>query len=138
MADWEELIEAYENEVDILSASYEMMGILLNSEAVADKLRERAISELYIYGGGYLGIQFYKAINKAVKVHAIVDKSGGLNIEVPEKIPVISLEAFEKTYQGQAVVITPVKYYYAIQKDLLRFVAKEKLLYLGELLGGIR
>ena len=35
MADWEELIEAYENEVDILSASYEMMGILLNSEAVA-------------------------------------------------------------------------------------------------------
>ncbi len=35
------------------------------------------------------------------------------------------------------VVVTPVKHFYAIQEDLKRFVPTEKILYLGELLGGI-
>ena len=48
MEAWEELLEAYSNEVDILSASYEMMGTMLNSRAAVSRFQERGISELYI------------------------------------------------------------------------------------------
>lgn len=137
MEAWEELLEAYSNEVDILAASYEMMGIMLNSRAVVSRFQERGISELYIYGGGFLGIQLFRAIHGDLNVISVVDKSGGLMTDVPETIPVIDLIRFEKEYGGQTVVITPAKHFYAIEKDLQRFVEKEQLIYLGELLGGV-
>lgn len=133
----EELLEAYANEVDILSASYEMMGAMLNGSAVVSRLQKRGISELYIYGGGFLGIQLFRAVCEDLNVISVVDKSGGLIIDIPQTVPVIDLAGLEKEYAGQMVVVTPVKHFYAIQEDLKRFVPTEKILYLGELLGGI-
>lgn len=137
MEEFQELLDWYMRESDIMSASYEMMGMMLNSEKVTNSLRKRNISELYIYGGGYLGIQFFKAIRDNVSVISVVDKSGGLMIDMSEQIPVISLETFENQYQGQTVVITPVKHYHAISNDLQRLVRQDQMLYLGELLGEI-
>lgn len=137
MEAWEELLEAYSNEVDILAASYEMMGIMLNSRAVVSRFQERGISELYIYGGGFLGIQLFRAIYEDLNVISVVDKSGGLMTDVPQAIPVMDLTGFEQEYAGETVVVTPAKHFYAIQKDIKRFVPMEKILYLGELLGGV-
>lgn len=137
MEAWEELLEAYSNEVDILAASYEMMGMMLNSQAVVSRLQERGIFELYIYGGGFLGIQLFRAIYEDLNVISVVDKSGGLMTDVPLAIPVMDLTGFEREYAGETVVVTPAKHFYAIEKDLQRFVEKERLIYLGELLGGV-
>jgi len=134
---WEGLLDAYSNEVDILSASYEMMGVMLDQRMVVSKLRNRGISEVYIYGGGYLGLQFYRAVSGSLNIISFVDKSGELSIDISPNVRVIGLETFKQEYAGQIVVITPMKHYYQIHGELQHFVTEDKLLYLGELLGGI-
>ena len=49
----------------------------------------------------------------------------------------ISLEKFKCVYEGQMVVITPVKFYKSIYEELSKFIPEKKIIYLSELLGGI-
>lgn len=131
-----ELLEAYECELDILSFSYDMMGQMLNKKHMEHRIELLGVSDIYIYGGGYLGIQLYNAISQLVNVLNIVDKSGRLLMDIPN-IPVMSLEKFRSVYRCQKIIITPIKHYQAIYRELSEFVPEDKMIFLGELLGGI-
>lgn len=136
MTELEELLDMYSYEWDIYLSSYDMMGRMLDRKRLKERVKKAGISEAYIYGGGYLGIQLYNAVNSFINVLSVVDKSGRLLVDVPG-IPVISLDEFKLVYKNQKVIITSVKHYKAIYEELSAFVPEDRLLYLGELLGGI-
>ena len=132
----DELLDAYAEELAITESSFEIMGQLLDQKHLKKSLYSLNVRELYIYGGGYLGIQFYRACENLMKVLSIVDKQRCLRLNI-EDVPVIDLEGLKKVYKDEYIIITPVRYYQEIQQDLLSFVPKTKILFLGELMGGI-
>lgn len=131
----DELLNIYAEELAIAECSFEIMGRLLDRDYLKERLNFLNIEELYVYGGGYLGIQFYNACNKLTKILSIVDKRSDLCLNITD-IPVTNLKGLEKIYKGENVVIASVRYYQEIKKELLSFVPKNKILFLGELLGG--
>jgi len=132
----EEIFELYVRDYRIESISYKMMGRLLETGWVRKRIELYHIEDVYIYGGGYLGIQLYNAISNIVNVKAVLDKNGRLSVDV-EGIRTISLDAVRKEYSGEKIIITPVKYYETIKKDLLKFADEKEILFLGEFLEGI-
>lgn len=134
----EELIDAYAYEMRIAECSFEMMGNLLDISYLKQRIKVLSLENIYVYGGGYLGIQFYNAVNNhnLVRVLAIIDKRGKLSVEIPE-IPVITPVEFEKIYNGQKIVVASAKYFNEIKKYLNTFVSSDRILFLGEFLGGI-
>ena len=132
----DELLDAYAKDLAVAECSYEMMGKLLDQDYLKKRLASLNAYELYVYGGGYLGIQLYRACEKLVKVLSIVDKQGGLRLKIAG-IPVMDLEGLKETYKDEYIIITPVSYYQEIQQDLLSFVPENKMLFLGEFLGGV-
>lgn len=132
----EELIDRYAEDYRIESFSYKMMGKLLEIEKVKKRLKTYGIHELYIYGGGYLGVQLFNAVNAFADVKAVVDKSGSLSVDVPG-IRSISIKDLEKQYTNEKIIITPVRYYATVRQDLIRFIDGENILYLGEFLEGV-
>lgn len=132
----EEIFELYVRDYRIESFSYKMMGKLLESERVKARLQLYNIESVYIYGGGYLGIQLYNAIYNMTDIKAVVDKNGGLSVDI-KGIRAISMDDLMKEYSGEKIIITPVKYYQAIKKDLLKFADEKEILFLGEFLEGI-
>lgn len=132
----EELIDYYAEDYKIESFSYKMMGKLLETENVRSRLKAYGIQELYIYGGGFLGVQLYNAVKEYTDVKAVVDKSGGISVDV-QGIYSISVEELENVYSGERIIITPVRYYKVVKKDLIRFVEEKNILFLGEFLEGV-
>ena len=131
----EELIGLYADVIDIITACYEMMGKLLDQNQIASRIEELKIEELYIYGGGYLGIQLYRAVEGLANILSIVDKSGGLLLTLPD-LPVMDLDTWKQQYKDEWVIITPIKHYRTIYKELITFVPSDRLIFLGELQGG--
>lgn len=131
-----ELLDAYAEELAIADCSFEMMGRLLDSKYIKERFGFLNDDGLYIYGGGYLGIQLYRACNKLVRVLSMVDKRGCLVLDLPD-IPIINLDGLRKAYQGENIIVASVRYYREIRKDLLPFVPGDKILFIGEFLGGI-
>lgn len=127
----EELIDLYAEEIDILAACYERMGNLLDRKRIQNRAKELNLRELYIYGGGYLGIQFYYAVKDFIDVISIIDKSGKLLVEVPN-VEVIDFNTFQKKYRGQQVVITPIKHYDEIYNELISFISEDRILFLED------
>ena len=132
----EELLDAYAYEMSVAVSSFELMGRLLDSDYVKSRVDLLKSSEIFIYGGGYLGIQFYNASHKLVKVLAIIDKKGKVQID-NLNIPVIDAKKFKIIYKGQKVIVASVRFYREIRKELLDFVPEDQILFLGEFLGGI-
>ena len=132
----EKLLEQYVRDYDIAWYSYWMMGRLLDRKLVKRRGELCGLESLYIYGGGFLGIQLHNALDGMADIKAVVDKNGSLSVDA-ENIRVISLDNLKKEYSGQKIIITPVKYYQAIWNDLSKFADKNNLLYLGEFLEGI-
>ena len=135
MKEMDEILELCVYQMEIAAAGYEMMGRMLDQTSLQLTIKQAGISQIYIYGGGYLGIQLYKAVNQFVNVLSIVDQKGKLLIDIPD-IPVISLDKLKNVYNGQKVVITPHKFSREIYQELSKFIEKDQLVYLGELLGG--
>lgn len=135
MGELDELLDAYIYASEIFASSYDMMGKMLDRRFIKSRVEKAGLSEVYIYGGGYLGIQLYHAVTPFVHILSVVDKSGKLLVEVPE-IPVIGLDIFQSAYTQQKVIITPVRHYKSIYAELSEFVPEDRLLYLGEFLGG--
>ena len=136
MNEVDKLLDIYAHELDIFSSSYEMMGQMLNREYVKNRIEMFGLSDVYIYGGGYLGIQLYNALKQFVNILSVVDKNGKLLIDIPD-IPVISLNEFRSVYEQQRVIISPIKHYKSIYTELIEFVPKDKIIYLGEFIGGM-
>lgn len=74
MKDKDELIDIYGYQAEIYGKSYIMMGRLLDPDFVKQMTEKGNLSDIYIYGGGYLGIQLYRAISPIVNVLSLVDK----------------------------------------------------------------
>ena len=123
----EELLDLYAQGFDLFSLSYEMMGKMLDKESLKKRLKAMHISDVYIYGGGYLGIQLYNAINDFINVLNVVDKSGKLLIDMPD-ITVINLEQFKSVYRQEKVIITPIKHYKSINMELSEFIPRDKMI----------
>lgn len=127
----DELIDYYGYQLEIFSKSYNMMGRLLDKNFVKKAMEKKLLSDVYIYGGGYLGIQLYLAISSFVNVVSVVDKSGKLMISM-EEIPVIDIINFRKQYKDETVIITPLKYYSEIYHELIEFIPDDKIVFLEE------
>lgn len=132
MENKDELIDLYGYESEIFSKSYYMMGRLLDSSFIKNEIETRKWRDIYIYGGGYLGIQLYKAASPYVNVLAVVDKKGKLLIDSIKDIPVIDADIFRNQYRGQPIVVTPLKFYKEIYHNLIEFVADDKIIFLEE------
>ncbi len=130
------LLDAYAEELAITECSFELMGKLLDRDYLKKRLDFLNTSALYVYGGGYLGIQFYRACEGLIHILSIVDKQGCLRLTITD-LPVIDLDGLKKVYKGENIIVASVRYYQEIQQDLLFFVPKAKILFLGEFLGGI-
>ena len=89
----DKLIDAYAYEMKVAECSFEMMGKLLDVTYVKNRIDLFNLKEIYIYGGGYLGIQLYNALNnhEPVRTLAIIDKKEKLSVKIPE-IPVVNLQ----------------------------------------------
>lgn len=127
----DELIDIYGYQAEIYSKSYNMMGCLLDRDFVKNEVEKRRLSDIYIYGGGFLGIQLYRAITPFANVLSIVDKKGKLLIAM-EGMPVIDGRSFRNQYQGETVIVTPLQYYKEIYSALREFVPDNKIIYLEE------
>ncbi len=131
MKNRDELIDIYGYEAEIFKKSYNMMGRLLDKNFIKNEVEKRKLSDMYIYGGGFLGIQFYRAITPFVNVLSVVDKSGKLLVEMDD-IPVINISDFRNQYEDETVIVTPLKFYREIYHELKEFVLNNKIIFLEE------
>ena len=130
------LLDAYVEELEIVKCSFELMGKLLDKSRLKKRIEYLNIKKLYIYGGGYLGVQFYFACNDLIDVLAVVDKRVCLRLDIND-IPVMGFEQLQKIYKEETIVVASVKYYQEIRNELLSFVPDNKIYFLGEFMEGI-
>lgn len=128
----DELIDVYGYQTEVYTKSYNMMGRLLDNNFVKREVKRREWSDIYIYGGGYLGIQLYRVISPLVNVLSLVDKKGKLFINNINDIPVMDMSTFRGLYENQPVVVTPLRFYREIYHDLKEFVAEDKIIFLED------
>ena len=128
----DELIDSYGYQTEIFSNSYYMMGRLLDKDFVKKEVEKRGLAELFIYGGGYLGIQLHRAISPFVNVFSVVDKKGKLLIDSIDDIPIMDIETFKCRYGNQPIIVTPLKFYREIFTELREFVPEDKIIFLEE------
>jgi hypothetical protein len=128
----DELIDIYGYQAEIFSKSYYMMGRLLDKCFVKNEIERRKWSDIYIYGGGYLGIQLYRAMSPMINVLSIVDKKGRLIIDSLDDILIMDMDTFRKQYKNQPVIVTPLKFYREIYHELREFVAEDEIIFLEE------
>ena len=128
----DELIDVYGYQTEVYTKSYNMMGRLLDNNFVKSEVKRREWSDIYIYGGGYLGIQLYRVISPLVNVLSLVDKKGKLLINNINDIPVMDMSTFRGLYENQPVVVTPLRFYREIYHDLKEFVAEDKIIFLED------
>lgn len=126
------LIDLYGYRAEIFSKSYYMMGRLLDKNFVKKEVERKQLSDVYIYGGGYLGIQLYRALSPLVNVLSLVDIRGKLVINDIIDIPVIGIEDFQCQYENQYVIITPLKFCREIFSELRATVPEDKIILLQE------
>lgn len=131
MENKDDLIDIYEYQSEIFSKSYYMMGKLLNNNFIKKEVQKRELSDIYIYGGGYLGIQLYKAIVPYVNVLSIIDRKEKSMIEMGD-IAIIDMRSFRDQYKDETVIVTPLKYYREIYHELKMFVSEDKIIFLEE------
>lgn len=132
MENKDELIDIYGYQTEIFRKSYYMMGYLLDEDFVKSEVDKRRLTEIFIYGGGYLGIQLYRAISRFTNVLSVVDKKGKLLIDSIDDIPVMDMEAFGCQYDNQPVIVTPIKFYRDIFRELIKVVPEDKIIFLQE------
>lgn len=130
-----QIVEAYVKDYSIASASYEMMGLMLNNRYIEERIKLFNIENLYIYGGTYMAVQLYRAGRNYANIKGIVDRSGKAVLK--ETISVLPLDAFQKQYENEKVIVTSIRFFQEIKQDLQLFVDAENILGIGEFLMGI-
>lgn len=131
----EQILEEYAREYSIVSASYEIMGLMLNDRYVEERLRLFNVKDMYIYGGTYMAVQLYRVGKKYINIKGIIDKSGRIATE--DQISVLIFEEFQKKYDNEKIIVTSIRYFQEIEKDLHAVVKSENIFGIGELMMGI-
>lgn len=129
------ILEEYARDYSIELMSYEIMGLMLNDKYVEERLKLFNIKSMYIYGGTYMAVQLYRVGKKYTTIKGVVDKSG--KIVLNDKISVFTLNEFRERYCGEKVIVTPMRFFQEIRKDLGSFVDLQNILTVGELMLGI-
>lgn len=132
----EQILEEYAREYNIASTSYELMGLMLNSQYVEERLKMFNLENVYLYGGTYMAVQLYRVGKEFINLKGIVDKSR--KIVLNEKVSVFTLNEFKEKYNDEKIIITPMRYFYEIKEDLRLFVNAENILGIGELMLGTK
>lgn len=130
-----EILYLYATDCSIGEISYSMMGKMLDERYVKERLELFDIKEMYLYAGSYLAVQLYRAASKYISIKGIVDKNG--KIPVSDNIPVFILDDLKKQYNGEKIVVTSVRYYLEIKKELEQFIENRNIIFIGELMFGI-
>ena len=130
-----EILNLYATDCSIGEISYSMMGKMLDERYVKERLELFDIKEMYLYAGSYLAVQLYRAASKYISIKGIVDKNG--KIPVSNNIPVFILDYLKKQYTGEKIVVTSVRYYLEIKKELEQFIENRNIIFIGELMFGI-
>lgn len=130
-----QILEEYVRDYNIELISYEIMGLMLNEKYVEERLKLFHVESMYIYGGTYMAVQLYRTGRKYATVKGVVDKSG--RIVLNDKVTVFTLNEFHKKYDNEKVIITPIRFFQEIRKDLETFIDLQNILSIGELLMGI-
>lgn len=131
----QQILEEYVDKYSIAMKSYELMGKMLDEKFVKERLDMFYIRDAYIYGGTYMAAQLYRIAKNYINILGIVDKSGKMLIS--EDINIITLEDLQKRYNGEQVIVTPIRFYSQIEKDLLEFADSKNIIFIGELFEGI-
>lgn len=130
-----QIMEEYARNYNIEAMSYELLGKMLDEKYVEQRLGMFGIDNMYIYGGTYLAVQLYRVGKKFATVKGVVDKSGRMAIN--EQVSVLSLDEFRRAYNGEKVIVTPLRYFQKIRKELEIFVDKKEIVDVGEFMMGI-
>lgn len=127
------IYEEHIRKEELYRIRFELMGLMLDSVTIRSIIDIQKWKSLYIYGGGYMGIQAYRAFSPYTEIVGMIDRSGGLMIQI-EGVKVYSLEEFVKEYDGKSpVIITPLESARAIYRDLIGYVNEERIYYINEL-----
>ncbi len=129
------ILEEYERDYNIEAASYQIMGKMLDEEYVEKRLRMFDIRQAYIYGGTYMAIQLYRVGKKYTTMKGIVDRSGKIIFDEP--VLVMTLDEFRETYHGEKIIVSPIRFFEEIKKDLELFAEEKDILNIGELFFGV-
>ena len=130
-----QIMDEYAKNYNIEAMSHEMMGKMLDPQFVEQRLSMFGISNLYIYGGTYLAIQLCRVGKKFTTIKGVVDKSGRLAIN--EQISILTLDEFRKVYDGEKIIVTPLRFFQEIRKDLKLFMNEKDIISIAELMMGI-
>lgn len=130
------ILEEYSKSYSVATLSYEIMGLMLDENYVNERLRKFDISNMYIYGGTYMGIQLYRIGMKSLSVLGIIDKYG--KVLGNDNIQIIMLDELNNVYKGEKIVVTPIRFFEEISKELEMFVDKKNIIGIGDLLLGMR
>lgn len=132
----EQILEEYAREYNIASTSYEIMGLMLNSQYVEERLKLFNLENIYLYGGTYMAVQLYRIGKAYVDIKGIVDKSR--RIVLNEKVSVLTLSELKEKYNNEKIIITPMRFFNEIKEELQLFVNIENILGIGELMMGTK
>lgn len=132
----ETLVKLYAQELDCALIELKYIGLLLDGALLKERIIKYQMKKIYIYGGSYLGIHLYQSLKGKVDIPAIIDKSGGSKVHVPD-LRVIRIDEFFNLYDGEYVIATLTNYFDEIKHDLTKVVSSEKILPIGEFLGGM-
>lgn len=134
MESLEKLLDYYTTQMEKEQYLHSMSVKMIDPDYMRQKTEALNGADVYIYGGGYLGVQLFKSVDGLLNVVSIVDKSGKLKWNIPD-IPVMDIEAFRSCYEDEYVIITPINFYREIWTELSKFISENRLLPLSELLG---
>jgi hypothetical protein len=127
------LFDLYMDELDIKNECYELMGQLLNRPFIKKQVKKFDVHKVYVYGGGFIGIQLYRELENIAEVVSVVDKDACLKFDL-EDIPVMNLNELKKQYDGELIIITPIQYYEQIHHDLSEFIPEANIMVLEKFL----
>lgn len=130
-----QILEEYVDKFSVAAKSYELMGKMLDGKFVKERLDMFHIRDAYIYGGTYMASQLYRAAKNYINILGVADKVGKMLTD--EDIKILTLDDLRKCYDGEQVIVTPIRFYSQIKNDLIQFVDNKNIILIGELFEGI-
>lgn len=127
-----DIFDAHVRKEELLQIKFELMGQLLRRDIVKRIVDMYKWQSLYIYGGGYLGIQAYDAFHHFINVAGVIDQKGELLVS-RDDIQVFLPQDLAKMEDDLPIIITPLEYARDIRNNLLKYGSEERIFYLNEL-----